>query len=91
MSELSVEQILSMTDKELIDALMQNVDVPKCRTCQVLIQESVTGCRIIVDDQGNKHEYCSDCYFSYKPFQDAVVAFLARSPVAKGDPFAGYF
>ena len=91
MSELSVEQILAMTDRELCDALMRNTVVPECESCHITIQESVTGSRMIMDDHGVKYEHCSDCYYSYKPFQDAICVFLARSPVAVGDPFADYF
>jgi len=84
MSDLTIKQMLSMTDKELVDDLVDSGDIVRCTQCGLVLQESKTGCRTITDDQGNKKSYCSDCYFSYKPLQQAVEAFLVSQP--KRDP-----
>ena len=93
MSDLSVRQIASMTDEELVKDLVESGDIPACTECKSPLQESITGYRTILDDQDNKQEYCSDCYFCHKPFQDAIEAFLvnqpSRSHTEKFEAFAG--
>ena len=93
MSDLTVSQIVSMTDEDLVADLVQSGDVLLCTGCGIPLQESITGCRTIMDDQHNKRAHCSDCYFVYKPFQEAVEAFLAsqpmRTPEEKFEFFAG--
>ena len=69
MSDLTMNQIMTMTDVELLMDLVNSGDISSCKECHVPLQESITGCRTITDDQGNKQPHCSDCYFSYSPFQ----------------------
>ena len=93
MSNLTVNQIVSMTDEDLVADLVQSGDVLVCAGCGVPLQESITGCRTIMEDQRNNQVHCSDCYFVYKPFQEAVETFLVsqprRTPEEKFEFFAG--
>jgi len=85
MTNLSLSQIMSMSDAEMLADLVESGDVPLCATCKIPLQSSITGRRTIVDDSGKALEYCDDCYYSYEPFQDAVEEFLSnpknRKPV----------
>ena len=92
MAGLTMRQILEMTDTDLVEHMQKNNGVIPCKHCGIALQESVTGHRTIKDEQGNEHEYCSDCYFTYEPFQTAVDTFLAdpanRSPMTESELFA---
>jgi hypothetical protein len=95
MSDLTIGEIMSMTDEELVKDLVDSGDISVCEKCKVPLQESITGYRTIIDDQGNKCPYCSDCYFSYDPLLEAVNAYIAnpanRNPVPESELFVGCF
>lgn len=94
MSDLTVGEILSMTDEELVLDLVKSGDIPGCKVCETPIQESVTGCRTIKDENGVKREHCSDCFFSNEPFQNSVGSFLEdpknRNSMSEDELFASY-
>jgi hypothetical protein len=92
MSDLSIKQIMEMTDEELLQDLVKSGDVALCAKCRVPLQSSITGRHTIKDDEGKEQEYCTDCCFDYDPLNEAVNAFLAdpknHKPMLESELFA---